>query len=258
MTPKDIIYEINKVGALCKIEVCGIQHQFKLNISDLSPASAIYRPNKAHIRNTAYTLVPDVEASQIQRIGRDVFKQLEKKTDYIDTYLGKFIALESLEKFIQVLDKTEKQMREKATALFKNTYQDYYQRVFRTAYNFFKGKNKEFRSQLKMFDNNKELNWKEVETIYRELQQMENDIRAINKKRKLKIHDLDSPERKAAFTLRKIPLTFDKYLTQLCVNVQYFTFHPMTFERIKYPSAKYECQSLSDLQELLEYNRMKP
>ncbi len=237
--------QINNVGAFCFFEVNGIQHQFKLNIDDLSPGSPVYRSNRAHIRNTEYTLIPDNFARRILRIGKRLFDDLQEvhigelhrsdsiDHDYLKTSHGRFIAISSIPKLSRNTERLEKEMRQEAKLRFGERYNEYYRQAFVTAYEFFSRKNDEFREQLNILKSpDIELFWKEVVEIYKDLQELQNVFRNANKQRKLTIKDLDGPDQKTAYKLWRIPMSFEKYVDSVGYSIEYLGVHGLDLRHL--------------------------
>jgi len=260
MPTHDIASQLNNIGALCQAEVCGTQHQFALSISELSPKSTIYTSNQRHIHGTVYTLLPDELSNEIAKIGRRLFEHLneyrpydEKRWEYhfIKTGFGKFVSLDAMETIETIRARLEDEMRRTAAKLIGNDYVHFHRKAFQIAYEFFKPKNREFRSQLRLYDGNLELYWNDIEELYVRLQELDNKIRAASGEKRLTIRDLVMPEEKAAFRLWRVPRTLDQFKQRLGISINYLGFHPKSFEGFNPQGRSKRLESLKDAYEFL-------
>ncbi|MEX1138026.1 MAG: hypothetical protein WEF53_01610 [Bacteroidota bacterium] len=233
MNKAELTNRLNELGVLCRHQVSGVQYQFKLNLDDLSPKSAIFVPNKGHIRDTVYTLIPEKDAAMIARIGRSLFDRLSQylpgKTDEADfamTMFGRYVSVHAVRKLERAVQSAEREMRSLARELIRGKYKEYYSMAFRLAYSFFENKNEDFREALRIFDSSGGLVWGEVNRIYRELAEWEAEYKTPSSRRRLKVQDIDSPEGKTAFRLSRIPKSEEEYVSSINCYLDFFAFHP--------------------------------
>ena len=241
---KKIADALNYLGVLVHFEVNGTQHRFRLSVKDLAPGSPVYEKNKENIADTTYNLLPIVEARIIYQKGKGVFdgllqyqpikqRALFDDIDYVGTPYGRFVSRSSLNKLEGLMEKYADWMRGLAKRYFSGKYEEFYRASFVQAYSYFSSDKRDFRNELAILNGKIDLFWEEVRGIYRELQEMENDIRAMSRKRKLGLKDLTDPRHMAAYKLRSIPRNLQDYCNSLGYTTEFLSLHPLEIKRWK-------------------------
>ncbi len=238
----------NKFGVLVQYEINGIQHEFKFDTKKLSPTNVVYEKNIDHISGATYNLLPTNIASQIKSIGRKLFDpkvyySKAHKTnnnltmdDYVRTEFGKYLRIDSINKFKDRIREIESEMKAKADELISNRYAEYYRSSFVTAYQYFSGGMEEFRELSKKYSESLPLFWHEVKIINDELQKLEIEFQSLNPKRSISLQYLarycrkqNLPALQASLKLKHVPQSKGEYLNGLSVAYLLVGFHPRSF-----------------------------
>ncbi len=238
---EQLVGVLNEIGVLVEAQVKGTQHRFKLRIEELSPASVIFRENKEHIEDTEYTLIPVRAAESIYGIGKRLFRprlapwegthdHALGACDYVSTEFGKFVALSSLPKLHEQADRLGRKMQTKADEIVRPEYEEHYRGAFSRAFRFFGAVMADLRRDLRVMDGDLHLFWGEVEQIYNELEEIEEQFVGRGHKRPLRISDLGRPDLTTAFKLRTIPKSYDEFRAGLGISIRYKGFHQLSVE----------------------------
>ena len=232
---------LNECGVLVDAQVNGTQHRFKLRIEELSPASVIFRENKEHIEDTEYTLIPVSAAESIHGIGKRLLNPAGSfweetrecvlgACDFVSTEFGRFVALSALPKLRDLAERLTREMQRKADEIVRPDYEAHYRGAFCRALRFFSSGMADFRRDIRIMEGDLHLFWEQVDQIYSDLHELEEQFSTGTDNRRLRGSDLERPDLKAAFRLRAIPRSYNAFRAGLGIAILYRGFHPLSVE----------------------------
>ena len=232
---------LNECGVLVDAQVNGTQHRFKLRIEELSPASVIFRENKEHIEDTEYTLIPVSAAESIHGIGKRLFNPAGSfweetrecvlgACDFVSTEFGRFVALSALPKLRDLAERLTREMQRKADEIVRPDYEAHYRGAFCRALRFFSVGMADFRRDIRVMEGDLHLFWEQVEQIYSDLEEIEEQLSTRTYTRRLRLGDLERPDLRTALKLRAIPRSYDEFRAGLGISILYRGFHPLSFK----------------------------